>query len=134
MSEWYDRAEALAALGVRPQTLYAYVSRGQIGMMPDPRNPRRSLYRAEDIEAMKVRRMRGRRVARIAESTMDWGEPAIATSISTISHGALIYRGRDATRWAQKATLEETAELLWQSSAPVCFPVNQAASDPWLTL
>ena len=121
-------------LGVRPQTLYAYVSRGQIGMMPDPRNARRSLYRSEDIDAMKVRRMRGRRVARIAESTMDWGEPVIATSISTISHGTLVYRGVDAIRWAQTATLEESAELLWQSQAPVVFPVGKVASNAWSVL
>jgi citrate synthase len=34
MAEWLNRKSALAALGVRPQTLYAYVSRGRIGMMP----------------------------------------------------------------------------------------------------
>ena len=35
MSEWLDRSAALAALKVRPQTLYAYVSRGRIGMRPE---------------------------------------------------------------------------------------------------
>jgi citrate synthase len=43
MAEWMDRQTALATLDVRPQTLYAYVSRGQIKMMPDPADPRRSL-------------------------------------------------------------------------------------------
>ena len=31
MNAWLTRDEALDRLGVRPQTLYAYVSRGQIG-------------------------------------------------------------------------------------------------------
>ncbi|TKB28759.1 MAG: citrate synthase, partial [Mesorhizobium sp.] len=42
MSEWLTREEALARLKVRPQTLYAYVSRGRIGMRPDGADPRRS--------------------------------------------------------------------------------------------
>ena len=122
---------ALAVLGVRPQTLYAYASRGQIGVMPDPQDLRRSLYRVEDIETLAIRRGRGRRVARIAESTMDWGEPVITTSISTIQHGTLIYRGRSATMLAAEATLEQAAELLWQATSPVVFPPVAAACDPW---
>ncbi|RVC80593.1 DNA-binding protein, partial [Mesorhizobium sp. M4A.F.Ca.ET.022.05.2.1] len=35
MTEWLTREEALERLKVRPQTLYAYVSRGRIGMRPD---------------------------------------------------------------------------------------------------
>ena len=76
MAEWMNRADALAALGVRAQTLYAYVSRGRIAMMPDPVDPRRSLYLAEDVAALTTRRARGRNVARIAASTISWGEPS----------------------------------------------------------
>ncbi|TIN57693.1 MAG: citrate synthase, partial [Mesorhizobium sp.] len=46
MSEWLSREEALERLKVRAQTLYAYVSRGRIGMRPDRADPRRSQYRA----------------------------------------------------------------------------------------
>src|SRR5437764_7562355 len=106
---WLDRSAALARLGVRPQTLYAYVSRGRIGMRPDPADPRRSLYRADDIDALATRRARGRRRTAIAESTMAWGEPSLATSISTVSQGRLIYRGKDAVRFAERATPEEVA-------------------------
>src|SRR6185436_207723 len=96
MSEWIDRTQALAALGIRAQTLYAYVSRGRIGMRPDPADPRRSLYRADDIAALTSRRARGRRPAAIAASAIAWGEPAIATGIATVHHGQLVYRGHDA--------------------------------------
>jgi hypothetical protein len=34
---WIRRGEALARLGVKTQTLYAYVSRGRITARPDPR-------------------------------------------------------------------------------------------------
>ncbi|RVC67483.1 citrate synthase, partial [Mesorhizobium sp. M00.F.Ca.ET.038.03.1.1] len=50
-----------------------------------------------------------------------WGEPAIATSISTVLPGRLIYRGKDAVEFSATATLEETAGLLWASGRPVSF-------------
>ena len=36
MPEWMTRDDALAELNVRPQTLYAYVSRKLIERRPDP--------------------------------------------------------------------------------------------------
>ncbi|TPJ68794.1 citrate synthase [Mesorhizobium sp. B2-7-1] len=121
MTEWLTREQALERLNVRPQTLYAYVSRGRIGMKPDDADPRRSQYRADDIAAIATRRDRGRSPQAIAESAIAWGEPAIATSISTVLHGRLVYRGRDAVELSATATLEETAELLWASDRPVSF-------------
>ena len=122
MTEWLTREQALERLNVRPQTLYAYVSRGRIGMKPDDADPRRSQYRADDIAALATRRDRGRSPRAIAESAIAWGEPAIATSISTVLHGRLVYRGRDAVELSATATLEETAELLWAASErPVSF-------------
>ncbi|CAN7297945.1 citrate synthase [Mesorhizobium amorphae] len=121
MSEWLSRQEALERLKVRPQTLYAYVSRGRIGMRPDETDPRRSQYRADDIAALATRRARGRSPSAIAESAIAWGEPSIATAISTVLHGRLIYRGQEAVALAKLATLEETAAVLWASTEPVAF-------------
>ncbi|TIW86328.1 MAG: citrate synthase, partial [Mesorhizobium sp.] len=121
MSEWLSREEALERLRVRPQTLYAYVSRGRIGMRPDRDDPRRSQYRADDIAALATRRARGRSPSAIAESAIAWGEPSIVTSVSTVWHGHLIYRGRDAAALSDHATLEETAGLLWALPRPVRF-------------
>src|SRR5262249_30859446 len=70
---WLTRDQALKALRVRPQTLYAYVSRGRIGMRPDPEDPRRSLYDSDDIAALTRRRARGKRPEAIAASTISWG-------------------------------------------------------------
>jgi citrate synthase len=135
MAEWMDRQTALARLGVRPQTLYAYVSRGRIEMMPDPADPRRSLYRADDIADLTTRRARGRATTHIAASTIAWGEPVIATGISTVRHGRLIYRGKDAVASAATATLEDTAALLWQSAEPVTFPKAAVdVADPFRAL
>ena len=103
------RDAALAALGIRPQTLYAYVSRGRVGVRPDPADPRRSLYRADDVAALGARAARGRKTADIAASAFSWGEPALTTGVSTVRHGVLVYRDLDAVAWAGSATLEATA-------------------------
>src|SRR5262245_17638373 len=59
--EWVAAEVARAQLGVRPQTLYAYVSRGRVRVRPDPDDPRRSLYRVADLEALAERKSRSRR-------------------------------------------------------------------------
>ena len=136
MAEWVGRAQALEMLNVRAQTLYAYVSRGRIGMHPDPEDSRRSLYSVADIERLAMRRRRGRKADAIAASAMAWGEPSIPTSISTIERGRLIYRGVDAMEMSQVRSLEEIAALLWQEPGPV----RLTSADPdagapagWLT-
>jgi citrate synthase len=135
MSEWIDRAQALKTLGVRAQTLYAYVSRGRITMQPDPDDPRRSLYRTDDVAALATRRARGRKTATIAASVIAWGEPSISTSVSTVHHGRLIYRGMDAETLAGSATLEAVAAVLWDQVGEVGFPVSAAAvRDPFQAL
>src|SRR4051794_16068723 len=122
MGNWLTREQALAALKVRPQTLYAYASRGQIGVRSDPANPRRSLYRGEDIDALIKRRERVRRPEAIAASTIAWtGEPIITTAISTIVQGRLYYRGQDAVDLSDRLTLEQAAGLLWDAASPPSF-------------
>lgn len=114
MSNWLSRAEVLAALGIRPQTLYAYVSRGLIASRPDPSDPRRSLYSIDDTQALARKRLRGRKASDIARGAIAWGEAVMPTAISAIAHGRLYYRGRDAVRLAADgAGLEDAAALLW---------------------
>jgi citrate synthase len=129
MGAWLDRGEALARLGVRAQTLYAYVSRGRVGMRPDPADSRRSLYSAQDVDAIARRRARGRRPAAIAESAIAWGEPAISTSISTVIHGRPVYRGEDAVALSERATVEEVAALLWDVQGPVRLAPPSRSAD-----
>ena len=125
MKEWIERDEAVRQLGVKPQTLYAYVSRGRLRMTPDPNDSRRSLYSAEDIAQMTTRQSRGRNPETIAASSMAWGEPAIETSLSTVHQGRLYYRGQDAIELARTASLEEIARLLWAAEHEVRFPAAQ---------
>jgi citrate synthase len=112
MTDWIAAEEARARLGVRPQTLYAYVSRGRVQTRPDPHDPRRSLYRAADVAALTDRKARGRKVAEVAAGAISWGEPVLSSAITTIAGGRLFYRGRDAVALAETDTLEATARLL----------------------
>jgi citrate synthase len=112
MTDWLSAEEALSRLRVRPQTLYAYVSRGRVRAEADPAEPRRSRYRASDVAALTDRKARGRKAADVALSAIDWGEPVLASAITTVSDGRLYYRGQDAVRLAETATLEEVARLL----------------------
>lgn len=111
---WVSAEAALALLGTKPQTLYANVSRGRIGARPDPRDPRRSLYRQEDVERLAARQ-KGRRAAKsVAAESMAWGEPVLETALSTIRNGRLLYRGQDAAALAVERTFEDVAALLWE--------------------
>lgn len=115
--KWLTSAEALTLLGVRRQTLYANVSRGRIRAKPDPKDSRRSLYHGGDVETLAGRRAGRRTAATVAANSIDWGEPVLASSISTVVNGRLWFRGRDAIELAQLATLEEIAELLWETTS-----------------
>jgi citrate synthase len=110
--DWIPAEEAQARLSVRPQTLYAYVSRGRVSVRPDPGDPRRSLYRAADIAALADRKSRSRKISDVAAGAISWGEPVLASAITTVSGGRLYYRGRDAIRLAETETLESVARLL----------------------
>jgi citrate synthase len=110
---WLSATEALRRLNVKPQTLYASVSRGRIRAKADPADPRRSLYSRDDVDRL-ARRATGRPSAElVAAEAISWGDPVLSSSISTIMGGRLWYRGQDAVALADKSTLEDVAGLLW---------------------
>ena len=112
MTQWITAAEAQARLGVRAQTLYAYVSRGRIEARTDADDPRKSLYLADDVARLQTRKARSRKPELVAQDAIAWGEPVLASAITTVIDGRLYYRGRDATELARTETLEQVARLL----------------------
>ncbi|WP_127902370.1 citrate synthase family protein [Solirhodobacter olei] len=108
-----DAETAAEVLGVSRATLYAYVSRGFVRAVPGADDPRRRLYSAEDIATLGKRKKAGRRPRDVASATLDWGLPVLSSAITLIEAGQFYYRGRNAVEWAEQATLEETARLLW---------------------
>lgn len=133
-ADWLTAETALARLGVARQTLYAYVSRGLVRTRPAPDDPRRSLYDRHAIDALLERRRRGRARDAVAASTIDFGEPVLATRITSIANGVLRYRGQDGIALAETAHLEDAAALLWELPALPPLPdstfVPAAAGGP----
>jgi citrate synthase len=121
MASWISMDEACRQLGVRPQTVYAYVSRGKLQVMPDPVDTRRSLYRAEDVGGLARRKQAGRKHETLAANTLFGSEPSIPTSLCAFFRGRPYYRGQDAVTLARRANLEETAQLLWGAEQAVDF-------------
>ncbi len=132
MATWITLDEARRQLKVRPQTIYAYVSRGRIAVSPDPQDSRRSLYRSEDVAHLVHRKENGRNRETLAANTLFGAEPSIPTSISTFAGGRLYYRGVDVVALAETGTLEDAAALLWGSEQRLVFAA--AAEEPSATM
>jgi citrate synthase len=108
---------AADALKVTRATLYAYTSRGQLQSEPVPGRPRERRYYREDIERLRERKETRRNPERAAARGLHWGSPVLASGITLIQDGRLYYRGQDVLKLAEKATLEQVAELLWAAEA-----------------
>jgi citrate synthase len=113
--KWLTAEQALKFLGVRAQTLYANVSRGKIRARPDPDDSRRSLYNGADVARLAGRRAGRRSADTVAAQAIGWGDPILASAISTVADGRLWYRGVDAVELSKRTTLEEVAGILWQA-------------------
>ena len=129
MASWISMDEACHLLGVRPQTIYAYVSRSKLEVMPDPADTRRSLYRAEDVAGLAKRKQAGRKHETLAANTLFGSEPSIPTALCAFFRGRPYYRGQDAVSLARSANLEEVAQLLWAAELPVDFSSSAASAQ-----
>ena len=104
MADFLTAAEAARRLGVKPATLYAYVSRGVL-TRARAADGRASLFSADEVDRL-ARKGRPRRPAGTLEITVE-------SAITEITADSLHFRGLDATRLAVSRTFEEVAELLW---------------------
>lgn len=99
-NDFLTREEALATLGVKVATLYSYVSRGLIRSVPVA-GTKRHLYASEDVDRFAARG-RGRLPRSVTAGTsMRWGEPVVASSITHIDERGPVYRNRRALDLAQ---------------------------------
>lgn len=115
---YYLSAEQAAdALSVTKPTLYAYTSRGQLRSEPVPGQPRERRYYRQDIERLRERKEMRWDPAKAAARGLHWGSPVLESGITLIQNGELFYRGQDAVKLAEAASLEQVAELLWAAEA-----------------
>ena len=119
--------DALAMLGVKPQTLYAYVSRGLIGVAPSSADGDRRYFR-RDVEAVTAKGRSTRAATSAAERSLRWGGAAVMhTAITFVGPGGPVYRGQPALDLARAGrTFEECAQLLWNGALPKEVPVWSA--------
>lgn len=113
-AKWLSAPEAAARLGVKTETLYAYVSRDLIRSERLP-GDRRSRYLREDVERLAARQRGGGGRAGgleiIVETEITYIDPS----------GHLLYRGRPVEE-AARGTFEQVAGWLWSATdEPVRF-------------
>ncbi|HEY8455035.1 MAG TPA: citrate synthase [Actinopolymorphaceae bacterium] len=102
---WLTTQQAADLLGVKPETIYAYVSRGMLTRHPGA-DRRSSRFDRTEVERLAARARRGGRAGAL--------EVIIDTEITLLDpEGALYYRGHDATILARTRRFEDVAELLW---------------------
>ena len=117
--------QAVALLGVRLPTLYAYASRGLVQTIRGPKGNQR-LYSRADLDRLKARHDARAGHAAVAVDALRWGEPVLDSAITKIDGHGPWYRGRLATRLAaEDMAFESVAELLWRADEP------EAAGSDW---
>ncbi|MEU7719608.1 citrate synthase [Streptomyces tibetensis] len=99
--------EAAELLGVKPETVYAYVSRGQLSSRRVS-GGRGSTFDAREVEALARRNRR-----ESAGGSGSGGELSVRTRITLIENDRYFFRGVDAVDLATRHTYEEVAEWLW---------------------
>jgi citrate synthase len=112
-------AEAAARLGVKPATLYAYVSRGLLGRERSG-DGRTSTFDPDEVDrlARPGRARRGRRPS---------AELVVPSALTAIDHGLPWYRGLAVPELARTRGFEEVAEWLWTGRFPDPAPTWQAS-------
>jgi citrate synthase len=105
MGELLTTSEVARRLGVKRETVYAYVSRGLLARAPASTHGR-SLFELAAVDELADGARRPNRSAAI--------EVTVRTELTALDpDGRLFYRGHDAVSLARHRSLEEVAGLLW---------------------
>jgi len=116
--DYLNSAEATTLLGVKKQTLYAYVSRGLVRSFPG-QGTRARVYAREDLERAHLRALSQSGQEAVAASALDLGHPIFPTSITEITSRGARYRGHLAVDLVDRGIgFEQVAELLWTGRLP----------------
>ncbi|HTT95456.1 MAG TPA: citrate synthase [Solirubrobacterales bacterium] len=102
--------EVARRLGVKRETVYAYVSRGLLARHPAS-GPHRSEFDPGEVERLAARARRPDRSSAL--------EVVVETEVTLLEPaGRLSYRGRDAVELARFRSFEEVVALLWDGAPP----------------
>jgi citrate synthase len=109
-TERLSTEEVARRLGVKRETVYAYVSRGLLERHPAS-GPHHSEFDPEEVERLAERARRPDRSSAL--------EVVVETELTLLEpQGRLSYRGRDAIELAKFRSFEEVVALLWDGAPP----------------
>jgi citrate synthase len=129
-SPWLSAREATARLGVKLETLYAYVSRGLVRSVPGE-GRRAQRYAREDLDRLRARRDARAGHGAVAAGALAFGEPVLDTALVRIEPEGPRYRGRLAVELARGGvSFERVAELLWTGALPDEAPAASGSYAP----
>ncbi len=112
MQRYLTAEQAAERLGIRRETLYAYVSRGQI-RSTESVDGRSKLYKLSDIEELELRREQRRRPGKALREALHFGSPLLESALTLLRDGRIFYRGRDAVSLSRTWSFEQVACWLW---------------------
>jgi citrate synthase len=125
MGDWISAAEAAQRLGVKQETLYAYVSRGLLTRR------RAADGRSSLFDPVELERLTDRGRPRRAAGTGDF---VIESGLTEVADGRFRYRGMEVTKLALWRPFEEVAGWLWtgtlgrDGSTPVWQATREAVA------
>jgi citrate synthase len=109
--------EVARRLGVKRETVYAYVSRGLLERHPAS-GPHDSQFDPEEVERLAARARRPDRSSAL--------EVVVETELTLLDPaGRLSYRGRDAVELARFRSFEEVVALLWDGGPPTPWHLDE---------
>ncbi|HEV8064036.1 MAG TPA: citrate synthase [Acidimicrobiales bacterium] len=121
LAGWLSTADAARRLGIKKETLYAYVSRGMLGSRRTA-GGKESYFDPAEVTRLAARRGPGGRAGAL--------EMAVDSGLTLLDPGGrLWYRGWDAEAACRQASFEEVAEWLWtgaRTAPPPPFEVPVA--------
>ena len=117
MDDWLTTEQAAVRLGVKRETLYAYVSRGLLHRALDA-DGRRSRFDPGEIDRLRQRHRSDGEFATL-----------VSTRIARLTDEGLHVRGRDLVAEAALSTFEDAADRVWQAGAEERWPSVDDADE-----
>ncbi len=117
MDDWLTTEQAAVRLGVKRETIYAYVSRGLLHRALDA-DGRRSRFDPGELDRLRQRHRSDGEFATL-----------VSTRIARPTDEGLYVRGRDLVAEAALSTFEQAADRVWQAGAEETWPSADDADD-----
>ena len=121
-SAFLTAPDAAKVLGVKLETLYAYVSRGLIRSERIAAGRRRRYRRADVLRLRQRAEVRSDPSTAARQAFERSAAPILDSELTLITERELYYRGQPVTRLARSHTFEQVVALLWSGDLEAAIP------------